>query len=282
MSRQGDTLRSAAVAVEVAPDARERPGDPGDRRPSAKRASVIPHDVDIIVTIDGPAGTGKSTVAQALAERLGLDLLDTGAMYRAAAAIAIDRGMIDAISSGDSETIARFVDVIAEADLHFDWSTDPPAIMAWITEHKQFEPLNDRIRTPDVTKAVSIVAGIAELRRHMVRKQRLIGQQHPRLVTEGRDQGSVVFPDALVKFFLDADLRVRAERRADQLREAGYPVEAEELMKDLARRDELDRSREEGPLICPEDATTVDTTSLSFDGVVDRLEREVLDRVGVA
>lgn len=282
MSRQGDTLRSAAVAVEVAPDTRERSGESGDRRPSAKRASVIPHDVDIIVTIDGPAGTGKSTVAQALAERLGLDLLDTGAMYRAAAAIAIDRGMIDAIKAGDTENIARFVAVIAEADLHFDWTTDPPAIMAWITEHKKFEPLNDRIRTPDVTKAVSIVAGIAELRRHMVRKQRLIGQQHPRLVTEGRDQGSVVFPGALVKFFLDADLKVRAERRADQLREAGYPVEAEELMEDLARRDELDRSREEGPLICPEDATTVDTTSLSFDGVVDRLERDVLDRVGVA
>lgn len=285
MSRQGDTLRSAAVAVEVASGPEGRPGEsgtPGDRRPSAKRASVIPHDVDIIVTIDGPAGTGKSTVAQALAERLGLDLLDTGAMYRAAAAIAIDRGMIEGIEAGDAETIAKFVDVIAQADLHFDWNTDPPAIMAWITEHKKFEPLNDRIRTPDVTKAVSIVAGIAELRRHMVRKQRLIGQQHPRLVTEGRDQGSVVFPDALVKFFLDADLEVRAQRRADQLREAGYPVEAEQLMEDLARRDELDRSRDEGPLICPDDATTVDTTSLSFDGVVDRLERDVLDRVGVA
>ncbi|MEQ9096738.1 hypothetical protein AY599_12465 [Leptolyngbya valderiana BDU 20041] len=282
MSRQGDTLRSAAVAVPVAVDRRERAGDPGDRRPSAKRASVIPHDVDIIVTIDGPAGTGKSTVAQALAERLGLDLLDTGAMYRAAAAIAIDRGMIEAIAAKDAAATSKFVDIVTEADLHFDWTRDPPAIMAWISEHARFEPLNDRIRTPDVTKAVSIVAGIAELRRHMVRKQRLIGQQHPRLVTEGRDQGSVVFPDALVKFFLDADLKVRAERRADQLREAGYPVEAEELVEDLARRDELDRSRDEGPLICPDGAIVVDTTELDFDGVVDRLERDVLDRVGVA
>jgi len=116
----------------------------------------------------------------------------------------------------------------------------------------------------------------------MVRKQRLIGQQHPRLVTEGRDQGSVVFPDALVKFFLDADLDVRAERRADQLRAAGYPVEAEELKADLARRDESDRNRDEGPLVCPDDAITVDTSDLSFEGVVDRLERDVLDRVGVA
>lgn len=243
---------------------------------------MIPLDVDIIVTIDGPAGTGKSTVAQALAERLGLDLLDTGAMYRAAAAIAIDEDLIEDIKVGSTAAISRFVNVVADADLHFDWATDPPAIMAWLKAHQRFEPLNDRIRTPDVTKAVSIVAGITTLRHHMVRKQRIIGQQHPRLVTEGRDQGSVVFPDALVKFFLDADLRVRAERRADQLRAAGYPVEADELMADLARRDDADRNRDEGPLVCPKDAITVDTSDLSFDGVVDRLERDVLDRVGVA
>jgi cytidylate kinase len=243
---------------------------------------VIPKDVDIIVTIDGPAGTGKSTVAQSLAERLGLDLLDTGAMYRAAAAIAIDRGLIDDIRAHDEAEISKYVDIVEEADLHFDWTADPPAIMAWLTQFKRFEPLNDRIRTPDVTKAVSVVAGIAPLRRHMVRKQRLIGRQHPRLVTEGRDQGSVVFPDALVKFFLDADLRVRAERRADQLRAAGYPVEADELMDDLARRDEADRTRDEGPLVCPQGAIVVDTSSLTFEGVVDRLERDVLDRVGVA
>lgn len=272
MSQRGDMLHSAAVAVEAT----------RDRRSSVRRASVIPQDVDIIVTIDGPAGTGKSTVARALAERLGLDLLDTGAMYRAAAAIAIDEGLLGHIKARDPAAIERFVGLIARADLHFDWATDPPAIMAWQDQLKKFEPLNDRIRTPDVTKAVSIVAGIAPLRHHMVRKQRLIGQQHPRLVTEGRDQGSVVFPDALVKFFLDADLRVRAERRADQLREAGYPAEAEQLMDELSRRDELDRTREEGPLVCPVGAITVDTSDLSFEGVVDRLERDVLGRVGVA
>ena len=278
MSHKGDTLHLPAVAVEAASGSIARPGRPT----MGRRKSVIPQGVDIIVTIDGPAGTGKSTVAQSLAERLGLDLLDTGAMYRAAAAIAIDQGLIDGVRAEDPATTARFVQVVADADLHFDWMADPPALMAMSKATGRYEPLNERIRTPDVTKAVSAVARVVELRRHMVRKQRLIGQQHPRLVTEGRDQGSVVFPDALVKFYLDADLRVRAERRADQLREAGYPAQADELMAELARRDEADRTREEGPLVCPQDAITVDTTRLNFDQVVDRLERDVLDRVGVA
>jgi len=240
---------------------------------SPRRGDVIPADIDIIVTIDGPAGTGKSTVARELADRLGLDLLDTGAMYRAAAAIAIDHGLIEDVRAGRCE---RFVELVADADLHFDWSRDPPEIMAW------FEPINDRVRMPDVTAEVSLVARIAGLRRHMVRKQRLIGQQHPRLVTEGRDQGSVVFPDALVKFFLDADLRVRATRRAVQLREAGYDADVDELMRDLERRDQADRTREEGPLTCPPEAIVVDTTRLTFSDVVGRLERDVLDRVGAA
>lgn len=274
MSPKGDTLREPAVAIE----AQRVTG----RRQGGRRPSVIPHGVDIIVTIDGPAGTGKSTVAQSLAERLGLDLLDTGAMYRAAAAIAIDQGLIAGVRAHDPADTARFVQVVTDADLHFDWMRDPPAIMALSKATGRYEPLNERIRTPDVTKAVSAVAGVVDLRRHMVRKQRLIGQQHPRLVTEGRDQGSVVFPDALVKFYLDADLGVRAERRADQLRAAGYPAQAEELKADLARRDEADRTREEGPLMCPLDAITVDTTNLTFDQVVDHLERAVLERVGVA
>lgn len=213
----------------------------------------------IIITIDGPAGTGKSSVARALARRLGLDFLDTGAMYRAAAAIVIDR----AIPITDHDAIVR---AVADADLHFDWSADPPVMLAWGT------PIDERLRRPDVTAIVSAVAAAAPLRRHLVAKQRVIAAQHPRLVTEGRDQGSVVFPSARVKFFLDADPRVRARRRAEQLRAQGLAAGEAELLREIEARDRSDSTRSEGPLLCPPDARRVDTTALTFEQVVDRLE----------
>ncbi|MEO1534054.1 MAG: (d)CMP kinase [Planctomycetota bacterium] len=229
--------------------------------------TAVPIKSDLIITIDGPAGTGKSTVARLLAARLGLDFLDTGAMYRAAAAIVIDHGL-------DPANVEAVVTKIGDADLHFDWQTDPPAILAWM------KPLNDRIRQADVTKLVSPLAALGQLREHMVRKQRLIAQQHPRLVSEGRDQGSLVFPDADVKFYLDADVDVRAQRRAEQLAEAGQPVpEPAQLRTDIRERDERDMTRDVGPLVCPDDALTVDTGPLSLDAVVDRLEAECRARI---
>ena len=222
---------------------------------------------EVVITIDGPAGTGKSTVARLLAGRLGLDFLDTGAMYRAAAAIVIDHG----IDPGDTEAV---VAKVSEADLHFDWTRDPPEILAWL------KPMNGRIRDADVTRLVSPLAAMKELRDHMVRKQRVIAQQHPRLVSEGRDQGSIVFPDADVKFYLDADVKVRAERRAEQLVEAGQPLpNLAELCNDIRERDERDMNRAVGPLVCADEAIRIDTGPLSLTGVVDRLERECRDRL---
>jgi len=230
--------------------------------------SPLPDTTEVIITIDGPAGTGKSSVARELARRLGLDFLDTGAMYRGAALIAIDHQ----IPVSDE---ARLVEVVADADLHFDWDADPPTLLAWL------KPVAaERLRADDVNAIVSDVASIAALRAHMVRKQRIIGRQHPRLVTEGRDQGSVVFPSAAIKFYLDASPEVRAARRADQLRESGRDADLDQLRREIERRDRLDSTRSDGPLCCPPDAHRIDTSTIPFDAVVDTLEQTVRRHLG--
>lgn len=232
---------------------------------ATKTGFTVPSTKEIIITIDGPAGTGKSTVARTLAQRLGLDFLDTGAMYRAAAAILIDRKI-------DEDEVGELVSTVIGADLHFDWSQDPPTILAWDT------PIDHRIRSNDVTKKVSFVATIPELRSHMVRKQRIIFAQHPRLVTEGRDQGSVAFPDAPVKFYLDADPQVRAMRRIEQLG-LDDSISVEKMCKRILERDHIDSTRSDGPLVCPDDAVVIDTSELSIDEVIDEMERVVRERL---
>lgn len=231
------------------------------------RPLVITTPRSIIITIDGPAGTGKSSVARELARRLGLDFLDTGAMYRAAAAIVIDKGLPRTDAN-------RVVPEVALADLRFDWTTDPPRILAWD------RPIDHRIRELDVTDVVSEIASIPELRRHMVAKQRLIAEQHRRLVTEGRDQGSEVFPDAALKFYLDADPAVRARRRVEQLKAKNpAPINEAEILQDIIDRDRSDSSRQVGPLVCPPDAVRVDTSRLTFEQVVNELEDVVRERI---
>jgi len=227
---------------------------------------TVPANRPIIITIDGPAGTGKSTVARMLAARLGLDFLDTGAMYRAAAAIMLDKEYSE-------DQIGELVSEVIGADLHFDWSQDPPTILAWDT------PIDHRIRSQEVTDAVSFVATLAELRQHMVRKQRIIFAQHPHLVTEGRDQGSVVFPDAAVKFYLDADPEIRAKRRIDQLGLDPESMTLETMCNRIVERDRIDSSREDGPLVCPDDAIRVDTSGLDIDAVVDLMTKHTLAHV---
>lgn len=220
----------------------------------------------VIVTMDGPAGTGKSTVALKLAQRLGLEMLDTGAMYRAAAVVAIDEG----VAADDGEALAAR---IAEEGLVFDWSQRPPRLLLGGRD------LTERIRDQDVNTVVSIVARQAPLRAALVRAQREIGRQHPRLVTEGRDQGSVVFPEAAVRFYLDAHPEVRARRRVEQMRSQGRPADYEAVLRAIQQRDRLDETRTDGPLVCPSDAQRVDTSILTLPQVVDELERRVRARV---
>lgn len=228
----------------------------------------VPAHQPIIITIDGPAGTGKSTIARLLAKRLGLDFLDTGAMYRAAATICIDFDL-------DPDDTDALCVKVADADLHFDWKTDPPAMLAWL------KPIDSRIRDADVTALVSRIAAIGKLRQHMVRKQRVIANQHPRLVAEGRDQGSIVFPGADVKFYLDAAPEIRAHRRAEQLRRDNLLVDDHQILSQIIRRDQMDASRHDGPLICPDDAIVIDSSHLEIPEVIAAMETIVRERVAV-
>lgn len=248
-----------------------QPGAAQAQRPAPLALSIPDR---LIITIDGPAGTGKSSTARQLAKRLGLDFLDTGAMYRAAAVLALDAG----VNHTHAELVAE---ILQEADLHFDWTTDPPAILARDRSGNRMVDLTARIRSQSVDSLVSPLAGIAEVRRQMVRKQRLIGQQHPRLVTEGRDQGTVVFPDAEVKFFLWASPQVRANRRVEQLKRsnANPPPDEQAILQEIIRRDHSDSTRSVGPLVKPDDAIAVDSSEMSFEQVLDTLERLVRQRV---
>lgn len=231
--------------------------------------SVVAATAEFIVTIDGPAGTGKSTVAHRLARRLGLEFLDTGAMYRAAALRALETG----IDPADGDRVAALV---RDLEIRFDWRRDPPELLV------DGDAVGERIRTQDVTRAVSAVASNPSVRAAMVEAQREIASLHPRLVTEGRDQGSVVFPDAHVRIYLDARPEVRARRRVEQLAAKGIIISEAEVLAQIIARDHMDSSRRDGPLVCPKGADVVDTSDIDIDVVIDRLEEIVRRRAGAA
>jgi len=217
-----------------------------------------------LVTIDGPAGVEKSSISRSLAKRVNADFLDTGAMYRAAAAIALERN----VAVDDEEAI---VALIENADMTFDFQTDPPALLAWGAS------VMDRLRDADVSRVVSPVSALPRVREVLVRLQRRIGVERARLVSEGRDQGSVVFPQANVKIYLDASATARANRRAEQLRAAGEVVETSAIERAIGERDARDMSRAVGPLIRPADAMYIDSTAMTFDEVVEALFEIVLE-----
>ncbi len=225
------------------------------------------HPHRFVVTIDGAAGTGKSTVAQELARRLGTECLDTGAMYRAVAVLAIEKQ----IDPNDGTALASLVEQIG---IQFDWEQTPPAILLG------GENISLRIRELDVSGVVSIVAKQRAIREVLVQQQRSIAESHPLLVTEGRDQGSVVFPDAALRFFLTAAVDERTKRRVQQLREAGTSVKKEVVQQDIESRDQIDSTRMDGPLTCPEGAIIVDTSTISLTEVVDVMESEVKALLG--
>ncbi len=216
----------------------------------------------LIVTIDGPAGSGKSTVARRLARRLAIGFLDTGAMYRGVAAAALDSD----IDPASDQQVNPLVDGL---HMRFNWRDDPPSLKI------DGRDITHRLRDPDVTRAVSDIAANPHVRQVLVRAQRWIGNQQRRLVTEGRDQGSVVFGDAEAKFYLDASPAVRATRRTRELRDTGRQADEQKILQQIVYRDARDRSRRDGPLVCPPGAVVVDTSDMTIDEVVGVLEEHV-------
>ncbi len=207
-----------------------------------------------VIAIDGPAGSGKSTIARRLADRLGLEYLDTGAMYRAVTFAALRRGL----DPGDRADVARIV-----ADLQL--TVGPDGVVVDDVD------ATIEIRGPEVTRAVSLVAANPDVRTEMVRRQREWARERGGGVLEGRDIGTVVFPDAALKVYLTARPEVRAERRSQEVAELSY----ETVAADLARRDALDQGREASPLAEAADALVVDTSDVGIDEVVEALAARV-------
>jgi cytidylate kinase len=203
-----------------------------------------------VIAIDGPAGAGKSTVARALAGRLGLQYLDTGAMYRAVTFAAMRRGV-------EVDDDQRMADLARSVTLEVgDHGVLVDGVDATI-----------EIRTPEVTRAVSRVAANSEVRAELVARQREWGRQHGGGVIEGRDIGTVVFPDAVLKLYLTASPRVRAERR---VAESGGDVDHIETA--IAARDNFDSTRAHSPLAQADGSIVLDTTGLSIDQVLAEIE----------
>jgi cytidylate kinase len=212
-----------------------------------------------VVTIDGPAGSGKSTAARALARRLGFVHVDTGALYRTVTLLAVERG----VDLTDEEALAA---VVADIDVRFEAAGDGLRVFSGGRD------VSEAIRTPELTAQVRHAAGSARVRRALRPVQRTFAESSP-VVMEGRDIGTVIFPDAEVKFFLDAPLPVRAERRWRELREAGAEVTLEEVERAERERDASDTGREVAPLRRAEDAVAVDTGPNTVEETADILER---------
>ncbi|MBK7643954.1 MAG: (d)CMP kinase [Planctomycetes bacterium] len=202
-----------------------------------------------MIAIDGPAGSGKSTVAKALAQELGLSFLDSGAMYRAVTLAVIEHD-VDPMDAEGCARIARALSLEFDAQgrIQIDGRPGEPAI-----------------RSETVTKAVSAVSAHSEVRAAIVPQQRAEAVRRGGLVADGRDMGSVVFPQADYKFFLTASPEVRAKRRAHELHEQARFAE---ILADMQLRDHLDSSRKDSPLLCAPDAIPVETSSLDAQGVV--------------
>jgi cytidylate kinase len=220
-----------------------------------------------IVAIDGPVGAGKSAVARELARELGYTYLNTGAMYRAVAVAAREAG----ISPDDSNVEERLRPVLAAIDIKFDGD-------------KIFlngRDISEEISEPEIGDLASRLSTLPVVRERMRELQRAAGAGGG-VVMEGRDIGTAVFPDAEVKFFLDADVKVRAKRRYEELKKKGASISEQEVLDQLIERDKRDSGRELAPLKRADDAIVIDTTKLSIKDVVAAMKAEIEARINAA
>jgi len=219
-------------------------------------------DKRAIITIDGPSGVGKSTVAKSLAQKLGLTYLDTGAMYRAVA-LQVKRDGIDIENEGELTSLLQRTDIRFKSD-------GSHGLVLLLNN----EDVTDKIRSPEISRISSDVATKGSVRKSLVDTQRQIAGEGG-VVAEGRDMGTYVFPEADFKFYLNAQIQVRAKRRWNQLREAGSAPDINDIERQIQARDKQDMERSESPLHPAGNAVIIDTTNLNADEVVVEIIKEV-------
>lgn len=210
-----------------------------------------------VITVDGPSGAGKGTLCQALANKLGWQLLDSGAIYRVLALAALHHHV-------DIKSEEALVPLAANLDVRFEPREDELAVML------EGEDVSNAIRSEVVGNAASLSATFPRVREALLRRQRAF-RTKPGLIADGRDMGTVVFPDAPVKIFLDATPEERARRRMQQLQEKGFDVKLSDLLTDIKERDYRDRNRLIAPLVPAKDALILDSTKLSIEGVIEQV-----------
>jgi cytidylate kinase len=219
----------------------------------------------LIIAIDGPSGAGKSTLGRRLARELGLLYVDTGAMYRAAALAVVGAG----VNAADAEEVAR---VAARARIEL--AGDPDSLRVML----EGRDVSAEIRTEQITRLSSVVSAIPAVRRDLVRRQREMGARGGGVVLDGRDIGTVVFPDADVKFFLTAVPEERAKRRFDEDHGKEPDLTFQDTLADINTRDERDSTRADSPLRIADDAVVIDTTELNIEQVFARMLEVVRER----
>ena len=220
---------------------------------------------DLIITIDGPAASGKSTVARLLAHKLDASFLDTGAMYRAVTLAAMRAGV-------DLSDEQKLLDITQTCEFQFSVKAGKMTVRIDNTD------VTEQIRNPEVTANARYIAAAPRVREELVQMQRRFAADRHKIVTEGRDQGTVAFDDADVKFYLMADLTERARRRQAELQGKSGAGSLDQIQKAIEERDKSDESRTVGPLKPAEDAIIVDTTNMSIEQVVKKLACHVREK----